>query len=293
MTEISEKLNEAMKAKKNDIKSFVWKLAKKSDRTQEEILLVDATSEQLNSFYNHCLSMLYSKDKNNPGRYTLLDLIKEQKKKCTVELFLRQLDRGTITEGGEPYPRNLWLQDVRAYMAQHRDVFPIGELNTIPVSQLVGGLKPEYRRITIEEAIDGCLDQLGVINTKHITFNFILNMGIFFTPAELHELEEKDSNGKIRSRLEVLKERLRINPAVRLSVKPSGLNYSEFRAMVQLKSTKYSLLSTDQLTILEKKILPRLEKEIDYHISQWNERIDQIRKVAEYKGITLEEPDIA
>ena len=55
MTEISEKLNEAMKAKKNDIKSFVWKLAKKSDRTQEEILLVDATSEQLNSFYNHCL----------------------------------------------------------------------------------------------------------------------------------------------------------------------------------------------------------------------------------------------
>ena len=37
----------------------------------------------------------------------------------------------------------------------------------------------------------------------------------------------------------------------------------------------------------------RLEKEIDYHISQWNERINQIRKVAEYKGITLEEPDIA
>ena len=118
-------------------------------------------------------------------------------------------------------------------------------------------------------------------------------MGIFFTPSELQELEEKDANGKIRSRLEVLKERLRINPAVRLTVKPSGLNYTEFRAMVQLKSTKYSLLSTDQLTILEKKILPRLEKEIDYHISQWNERINQIRKVAEYKGITLEEPDIA
>ena len=293
MTEISEKLNEAMKAKKNDVKSFVWKLAKKSDRTQEEILLVDATPEQLNTFYKHCLSMLYSKDKSNPGRYPLLDLIKEQKRKCTVELFLRQLDRGTITEGAEPYPRTLWLQDIRAYMAQHRDIFPIDELDSISISQLVGGLKPEYKRITIEEAIDGCLDMLGTINTKHITFNFILNMGIFFTPSELQELEEKDANGKIRSRLEVLKERLRINPAVRLTVKPSGLNYTEFRAMVQLKSTKYSLLSTDQLTILEKKILPRLEKEIDYHISQWNERINQIRKVAEYKGITLEEPDIA
>lgn len=293
MTEISEKLNEAMKAKKNDVKSFVWKLAKKSDRTQEEILLVDATPEQLNTFYKHCLSMLYSKDKNNPGRYPLLDLIKEQKRKCTIELFLRQLDRGTITEGAEPYPRTLWLQDIRAYMAQHRDIFPIDELGSISISQLVGGLKPEYKRITIEEAIDGCLDMLGTINTKHITFNFILNMGIFFTPSELQELEEKDANGKIRSRLEVLKERLRINPAVRLTVKPSGLNYTEFRAMVQLKSTKYSLLSTDQLTILEKKILPRLEKEIDYHISQWNERINQIRKVAEYKGITLEEPDIA
>ena len=87
---MKEKLTEAINARNNDIKSFVWKLARdKQTGEQEEIRLVDATAEQLNRFYAHCMSMLYSEDKLNPGRYVLLDIIKEQREKCNVELFLR------------------------------------------------------------------------------------------------------------------------------------------------------------------------------------------------------------
>ena len=55
MTVMREKLMEAIEAKNNDTKSFVWKLARKSDGTQEEIRLVDATPEQLNTFYKHLI----------------------------------------------------------------------------------------------------------------------------------------------------------------------------------------------------------------------------------------------
>ena len=53
MNVMREKLTEAIEAKNNDIKSFVWKLARKSDGTQEEIRLIDSTPEQLNTFYKH------------------------------------------------------------------------------------------------------------------------------------------------------------------------------------------------------------------------------------------------
>ena len=75
---IKEKLEEAMSIKDNDVNSFVWKFAKnKSTNVQEEIALVDATDEQLQTFYNHCMSMLYSEDKVNPGRYVLLEMLKK------------------------------------------------------------------------------------------------------------------------------------------------------------------------------------------------------------------------
>jgi AAA+ superfamily predicted ATPase len=57
--------------------------------------------------------------------------------------------------------------------------------------------------------------------------------------------------------------------------------------MVKLKSKKYSELTTDQLTLLRNKILFRLEDEVEFHISQWEERIEQIKKVAQVRGIEL------
>lgn len=285
---LKEKLTEAINAKNNDVNTFVWKLARKSDGSQEEIRLVDATPEQLNTFYKHCNSMLYSTDKLNPGRYVLLDIIKDQREKCNVELYLRKLKDGSLT-GGNGYPRHLYCQDVLSCINQNKSIFPQSKLNELSIGLITGGLPREFERISIASVIDGCLDQLGILDSRHITFSFILNMGIFLTPEEMKEFTEKDQDGNTRSKLEVIKERLNIKPSVRLTVKPSGLNFTELRAMLNLKPKKYSALTTDQLVTLRNKVLFRLEQEVNFHIDQWEERKSQIEKVAEYKGITLEE----
>lgn len=291
MTVMKEQLMKAIEAKNNDVTSFVWKLARKSDGTQEEIKLVDATAEQLQHFYDHCMSMLYSHDKLNPGRYVLLNIIEEQRKKCNVELFLRKLESGAICADNKPYPRHLYIQDLRAYMNAHKSNFPSNELKNISIAACTGGLPREFERISIEEVLDGGLDQLGYLNSKHITFSFILNMGVYLTPAEMKEFEEKDKEGNPRSILEVIKEKLNIKNTVRLTVKPTGLNFNELRAMVNLKPKKYSELTTDQLTVLRNKVLFKLEDEVMHHIKQWEARIDQLQKVAEIKNIELIETD--
>ncbi len=284
---IKEKLTEAIEAKNNDIKSFVWKLARKSDGTQEEIRMIDATPEQLQHFYDHCMSMLHSTNTQNPGRYVLLNLIEEQRRKCNVELFLRKLESGDLCVDNKPYPRYLYIQDIRAFMNNHKENFPSDKLNEISISALSSDLPREFNRISIEEALDGGLDQLGIFSNKHITFSFILNMGICLTPEELKEFNEKDKEGNTRSKLELIKERLNIKDTVRLIVKPSGLNFKELRAMIGLKQKKYSDLTTDQLTTLRNKVLFRLEDEVKFHIRQWEEKVRQITKVCESKGIKL------
>lgn len=294
MTMMREKLTAAINAKNNDVNSFIWKYARNKDRIQETIRLMDATPAQLQSFYNHCMSMLYSKDKQNPGRYTLLDLIKEQREKCDTEVFLRKLELGTlIPNNNEKYPRYLYRQDIREFMNNNKEHFPTTELKNIPISHLPGHTPKEFQRISISSILDGCMDNLGIMNAKHITFTFILNLGVYFTPDEMRELTEKDAEGNIRSKLEVVKERLRIPSKVRLTVKPTGLSYNELRSMINLKSKKYSELTTDQLNILRKKILFFLEQEIDYHIQIWEQKIKEINAVCKERGITLEEPAIS
>ena len=54
------------------------------------------------------------------------------------------------------------------------------------------------------------------------------------TDAEKEELTEYDSNGKMRNRMDVIKERLIINPEIKLRICPTGLSYSEFRALRQM-----------------------------------------------------------
>lgn len=288
MTMLREKLTEAINAKNNDVKTFVWKLARKSDGTQEEIRLMDATPEQLNKFYKHCNSMLNSTDKLNPGRKVLLGIINEQREKCNVELFLRKLETGAICADGKGYPRYLYLQDLRAFIDSHKDQFPTNELKNISIAACTNGLPREFERISIDSVLSACLDTLGYFDNKHITFSFILNLGIYLTPAEMKEFTEKDKDGNTRSKLEIVKERLNINPTVRLTVKPSGLNFTELRAMIGLRPKKYSELTTDQLSTLRNKVLFRLENEVMFHIEQWEERIRQIELVAQSRGITLE-----
>lgn len=288
MSVIKEKLTEAINARNNDVKSFVWKFARCSDGTQQEIKLVDATPEQLQTFYSHCKSMLYSTDKTNPGRYVLLDIIREQRDKCNIELFMRKLESGTISADGKGYPKFMYCQNLLDFKRKNSEFFVEHDFNSSPISMFIGKLPREFENISIGSVIDSCLDQMGVFNNKHITFSFILNMGIYLTPEEMKEFNAKDENGNKKSKLELIKERLNINNNVRLIVKPGGLSFSELRAMVNLKTKKYSDLTTEQLTVLRNKVLFRLENEVMFHASQWEKKMDEIEKVAKARNIVLE-----
>lgn len=288
---MQEKFREAEEAKRNDIRTFEWKYKKQPDGTQPTIKLVDASIEQLSSFYHHCKAMLYNEDKNNPGRYLLLSQISEQRKKCNIELFLRKLESGELCADGRGYKRFLYLQDIRACLAQNKEIFPSDKLGEITIDQVTNGLPREFSRISISDVMDGALDNLGMFVNKHITFTFILNMGVHLTPDEKKEFTEYDENGVAKKIPEVIKSRLNINPNIILKLKPQGLSYTELRAMVTLKPKKYSELTTDQLMTLRNKVLFKLENEVQYHISQWEEKIRQLRLVAEKRGMRLMEQD--
>ena len=78
-----------------------------------------------------------------------------------------------------------------------------------------------------------------------------------------------------------------MKPSVNIYITPKGLSYSQLRAMVLLKSRKYSELSVDQLKTLRNVVLFALSDEARFHISQWESRMAQIEEVAKERGILL------
>jgi hypothetical protein len=289
MTVLADKLVEAFNAKNNDIKSFIWKGEKKRVNkkiVQDEIKLIDATPEQLKTFYQHCKTMLYNKDKKKPGRYPLLDIIKEQRENCNAELYLHYLEEGDTENNYKPIPRFSYFQSLNTFLDNNKEAIPRETWATTPIT-IVSKTPVEFSKLTIDRVYKACLDSLGIFNKKHLTLNFITSMGLWFTPQELKDLTEKDANGENLNRLDVVKMRLGLDPKIKLHINQSGLSYKEFRSMINLGNKKYSELSKDQLTILRNKVLFRLEEEVRFHITQWETRMKQIEKVAEFKKINL------
>lgn len=293
MTVLEDKLNAAKETRSNEVRSFVWKGAKEEVngvKVQSEVRLMDATPEQLQTFYNHCRSMLYNTtSKDHPGRYVLLNMIKEQREKCNTELYLRFLEKEDLLNHRPKYPRINYLQDLRASLSleENKKVCPKEMWNKVPIKLLTSGIPAEFENIPLATVIDGCLDCLGRFDKSHITLNFILKLGVWFKPQEMKTLLKKDANGKSIDRLIVAREYLGLKDTAKMRIDPAGLTLSELEAMVKLKSKKYSELTTDQLTLLRNKILFKLEDEVEFHIAQWEERIEQIKKVAQVRGIEL------
>ena len=137
--------------------------------------------------------------------------------------------------------------------------------------------------------MDVCFDKLDVLNKKMITDKFIIAQGIWLTDEEKQELTELETGGKIRNRMEVIKERLCLNPDIRLRVSPTGLSFAEFRALIQLSDLpKISSLSTIALKTLRDKVLLLLDNDLDYHINKWMKIKKDIERVAEYKNWNLD-----
>lgn len=278
---MKEKLAAAIAKKNNDINTFIWKGRKvevNGQLVQEEKRLVDCSEEELRTFYNHCESMLYNNSKEYPGRYVLLDIIKDQRERCNAELFLRWLEQERSV------PRYTFLASLRVFLDNNKGI----DTKEVFISEaLVGDCPTEFARLPIDVVLEGCLDKLGKFNKQHITLTFILKQGLWFTQQESKDLTEKTATGEFREKADVAKERLGLKPSVNLYMTPKGLSFTQLRAMVNLKSKKYSELTTPQLETLRNRILFSLEDEVKFHINQWETRKNQIKMVCDAKGFTL------
>lgn len=288
-TLMGSKLSEALESKKNDITSLIWKGRKvevNGQFVQDEKRLVDCSEEELLSFYNHCNSMLYNKSEKDPGRYVLLGIIKDQRNRCNAELFLRWLE----DRDGINLPRFSFREALVGFFDQNKgnpDINP----DTFPINGVINSdqCPAEFANIPCTPILEGCMDRLGRFNKQHLTLSFILKQGLWFTPQEAKDFNEKDENGNLRDRIEIVRERLKLPATVQVRTNPKGLSYAQLHAMIHLKSKKYSDLTTDQLKTLRDRILFALEDDVRKHIDQWEQRKDDIVKVMLYKGYTLPE----
>lgn len=280
---LKERLGEAIKNKKNDITSFIWKGPKEiinGTHYQESVKMIDMSLNELQEKYDYCYQMLYNKDKINPGRYVLLDNIYEQILKCNTELFYRWLKSEVKRD------RFAFVMELRQLIDSNKDV--ISDLSSVKISELATNIPNEFSNIPIDMILAGGLDGLGKFESKHITLKFILKQGLWFSSEDMKELAEEDSTGGVRDRVQVVKERLSLKNH-ELHLNPKGLDYTQFRAMIQLRSKKYSELTSDQLRVLRNRILFSLADDCRFHISQWESRRDQLRSVAASKGYKLSE----
>ena len=284
MTVLGDKLGEALSAKANDINNFVWK-GPKVNGVQEEIRLVDADFYQLQKFYNHCNEMLYNKDSKYPGRVVLKDIVQDQIQRCRAELLIRWL------RSEKQYTTTNCLEDLRAIISNNKEELTQDVIKTYAIGNIMNGLPIEFERVPISLVMDACLDSLGVLDNSHLTLNFIVKMGLWFTPQEMQKpvadggLYKKDPETvKAVNRLEVVTKELRLNPSISLRIDNTGLSYAEFRSMCRLKRDKYANLTSDQLRLLSNKVLYRFQDQCEMQAKQWQDKIAEILKVAESKG---------
>lgn len=290
---LGDALQKAIDAKKNDYSTFVWKGEKRKEGdkfVQESEKISEMSPERLKECWKHCDKMLRNDNPKCLGRYNVLDEVIEQINKCNVELFLRYLENTYMRrENCIPTPRFKMMLAIRDFIrnsekeAESKGI--VLDWNEISVTHLSGQEFPaEFRDITIQDALNGCIDDLEAFNKQHLTMTFITKMGLWFTKAEENELK---GNSNVE-RLKIAKEKLHLPSKLVLRFSEKGLSYHEMRAMLILpKKQRYSDMTTEQLVTLRNKVLLRLSREIDGHIYNWKRLQKQIEIVAKSKGIDL------
>lgn len=279
MTVLGDKLKEALNDKANDVNSYVWK-GPKVNGVQEEIKLIDADYDQLKRFYNHCEQMLYNSDAKNPGRLTLLDIVSDQIQRCRAELLVRWL------RAEKQYTNTRCLEDLRITIKNNKEILTNEAIKVYPIGNILNGIPVEFGEVPVSLVMDACLDSLGLFDNSHLTLNFIVKMGLWFTQQEMQkDLYRKDPvTGKAVNRLLVVSKELRLNPSIALKICDTGLSYAEFRSMCRLKRDKYANLTSDQLRLLSSKVLYRFQNQCESQAKQWKDKMEEIKKVAELKG---------
>lgn len=279
MTVFGDKLKEALSDKVNNVNNYVWK-GPKVNGVQEEIKLVDSDYDQLKRFYTHCEQMLYNSDVKNPGRITLIDIVSDQIQRCRAELLVRWL------RSEKQYTNTRCLEDLRNTIKNNKEILTNEVIKTYPIGNIINGIPAEFNEVPVSLVMDACLDSLGILNNEHLTLNFIVKMGLWFTQQEMQkDLYRKDpETGKAMNRLEVVSKELRLNPSISLRICDTGLSYSEFRSMCRLRRDKYANLTSDQLRLLSNKVLYRFQDQCEAQAKQWLDKMEEIKEVAELKG---------
>lgn len=266
-------------------KSYVWKgrKIKRDDGTfeQEEVPLMDASEKQLRGFYNHCISMLYNKDHQAPGRYPLLQIIQSQKDRAGVELFLRESE----SKGTSRYTIIDSIKKAVLYSGIKDE-----QLKSMTLDEFII-VESQYSKLPIKLVQDGCTQRLGKFDKSHITLTFILKQGLKLTDEEEQDLTEftyKPDGGQVkRNPLDIVRERLGIAAHMKLKTDAKGLTYTQLRAMLNLRNRYYNELTKEQLLVLRYRILFALEDDVMFHIQQWETRLNQIKEVAKLREIDL------
>lgn len=280
-TLMEEKLTEAINKKSTDIQSFEWKGVKTIDENgkykQDSKKLIDMAPSDLQTCYDHCKTMLFNRDVVNPGRYLVLELISDQKDRCGAELFLRYM----ITNHN--MSRFSLSTSISSFLSNNKLAFK--DMKPL-LKDMFSNLPNEFENLPIDLVLDGCLDRLGAFNKKHITRTFILKQGVWLTPSEIKEL--LSAEGAEDNRLKIIREHLGIKDIEKLNLNSKGINYTQMRAMLNLKpNKKYADLTTDQLQTLRNRILFNLEEDVKSHIISWERRMKEIEMVADFKEIKL------
>ena len=272
--------------------NYIWKQAKvvnKDNKSvqQTSVKMVDMNKDQLIAAYNHCKDMLYNDSKAYPGRYHVLEEIKKQIKYCNIELAVRWFLQITDSDNKIIYTRFRLLSEINSFIDLNKDSGI--DIKTLTLDNVYNGIPADFAKITINDFLLACKDVLGKFNRSHITQTFIINLGIWFTPEEQRNFETVERLTSIEDKLSVVKERLNIKPEIKIPIKATGLNYNQFRSMINLRSNKkYTELTTNQLETLRDKVLFILQEKVEYHIKQWETIMSQLVEVAQSKNITLD-----
>lgn len=283
MTDFGDTLNKAIETRKekdrNDINRLVWKY--KNGTTKR---LMDMDNKELRQCYEHCNSMLYSKNKLYPGKFTIKKILDRTYDNVNAELFMRYI-----------------LVDLHIdFLKTNKDLFEYINLNKSEkgvkdsdyVTEIFSGVPTIFQKVTIDRLFSACFDKLDAINRKIISDRFIVSQGIWLTKKEKDELTEFDENGKERDVLEVIKERLVLNKNLKLRIDRKGLTFEEFRSLSMLDTySKISNFPTNTLKLLRDKIILLLDYDLNYHIEKWLALMRNIERVADNKGYTLGIPD--
>lgn len=284
MTDFGDTLNRAIETSKErartDVNNLVWKYKNGTSKR-----LMDMDSDELQKCYDHCNSMLYSKAKVTPGKYTIKQIINRTYENVNAELFMRYILHELNLE---MFKTN---KDLFDFIIAQKSSLNLKDSDY--VTTIFTNVPTIFEKVTIDRLLSACFDKLDALNRKIISDKFIVSQGIWLTNEEKKELQEF-VDGKQRDFMDVIKERLVLNNSLKLRIDRKGLSYNEFRSLVKLDQyPKISSLPTATLTLLRDKILLLLDYDVEYHIAKWENLISNIKKVAEKKDVILVVKDAA